>query len=45
MRLTPSIFYPSDSGIAFMAKRLEVRDLDWVVQAIRIQQTVGVDLL
>jgi tight adherence protein B len=24
-----------------MAKRLEVRDLDWVVQAIRIQQTVG----
>ncbi|MCU1451140.1 MAG: Flp pilus assembly protein TadB [Acidimicrobiales bacterium] len=24
-----------------MAKRLQVRDLDWVVQAIRIQQTVG----
>jgi tight adherence protein B len=24
-----------------MAKRLEIRDLDWVVQAIRIQQTVG----
>jgi tight adherence protein B len=24
-----------------MAQRLEIRDLDWVVQAIRIQQTVG----
>jgi tight adherence protein B len=24
-----------------MAKRLQLRDLDWVVQAIRIQQTVG----
>ena len=24
-----------------MAKRLDVRDVDWVVQAIRIQQTVG----
>ena len=24
-----------------MAERLEIRDLDWVVQAIRIQQTVG----
>ena len=24
-----------------MAKRLEIRDLEWVVQAIRIQQTVG----
>jgi tight adherence protein B len=24
-----------------MAQRLEVRDVDWVVQAIRIQQTVG----
>ncbi len=24
-----------------MAKRLEIRDLDWVVQAIRIQQQVG----
>lgn len=24
-----------------MAKRLQIRDLDWVVQAIRIQQTVG----
>ena len=24
-----------------MAERLDVRDVDWVVQAIRIQQTVG----
>ena len=24
-----------------MADRLKIRDLDWVVQAIRIQQTVG----
>jgi tight adherence protein B len=24
-----------------MAQRLQLRDLDWVVQAIRIQQTVG----
>ncbi|MEJ7765319.1 MAG: type II secretion system F family protein [Acidimicrobiales bacterium] len=24
-----------------MAKRLEIRDLEWIVQAIRIQQTVG----
>ncbi len=24
-----------------MAKRLDIRDVDWVVQAIRIQQTVG----
>ena len=24
-----------------MAKRLDIRDVEWVVQAIRIQQTVG----
>jgi tight adherence protein B len=24
-----------------MAARLQIRDLDWIVQAIRIQQTVG----
>jgi Flp pilus assembly protein TadB len=24
-----------------MATRLQIRDLDWIVQAIRIQQTVG----
>jgi tight adherence protein B len=28
-------------ALARMAQRLEIRDLDWVVQAIRIQQTVG----
>jgi len=28
-------------SLARMAERLELRDLDWVVQAIRIQQTVG----
>ena len=28
-------------ALARMAQRLELRDLDWVVQAIRIQQTVG----
>ncbi|HJV09396.1 MAG TPA: type II secretion system F family protein [Acidimicrobiales bacterium] len=32
---------PVVDSLARMAKRLEVRDLDWVVQAIRIQQTVG----
>ena len=32
---------PVVDALARMAKRLEVRDLDWVVQAIRIQQTVG----
>lgn len=32
---------PLVDSLARMAKRLEVRDLDWVVQAIRIQQTVG----
>jgi tight adherence protein B len=32
---------PLVDALARMAKRLEVRDLDWVVQAIRIQQTVG----
>jgi tight adherence protein B len=28
-------------SLARMADRLQIRDLDWVVQAIRIQQTVG----
>ena len=28
-------------GLARMAERLEMRDLDWVVQAVRIQNTVG----
>jgi tight adherence protein B len=28
-------------SLARMAQRLELRDLDWVVQAIRLQQTVG----
>jgi tight adherence protein B len=28
-------------SLARMAQRLQLRDLDWVVQAIRIQQTVG----
>lgn len=32
---------PVVDALARMAKRLEIRDLDWVVQAIRIQQTVG----
>ena len=32
---------PLVEALARMAKRLEVRDMDWVVQAIRIQQTVG----
>jgi tight adherence protein B len=32
---------PVVDALARMAKRLEVRDLDWVVQAIRIQQSVG----
>ena len=32
---------PLVDALARMAKRLEVRDMDWVVQAIRIQQTVG----
>jgi tight adherence protein B len=32
---------PVVDALSRMAKRLEVRDLDWVVQAIRIQQTVG----
>lgn len=29
------------SGLDRMAKRMQVRDLDWVVQAVRIQSTVG----
>ncbi len=32
---------PVVDALARMAKRLVIRDLDWVVQAIRIQQTVG----
>jgi tight adherence protein B len=32
---------PLVDALGRMAKRLEVRDMDWVVQAIRIQQTVG----
>jgi tight adherence protein B len=32
---------PLVDALARMAQRLEVRDVDWVVQAIRIQQTVG----
>jgi len=32
---------PVVDAMGRMAKRLEIRDLDWVVQAIRIQQTVG----
>ncbi len=32
---------PVIDALARMAKRLEIRDLDWVVQAVRIQQTVG----
>ena len=32
---------PVVDALARMAQRLDIRDLDWVVQAIRIQQTVG----
>jgi tight adherence protein B len=32
---------PVVEALARMADRLKIRDLDWVVQAIRIQQTVG----
>ena len=32
---------PLVDALARMAARMEIRDLDWVVQAIRIQQTVG----
>jgi len=32
---------PVVDALARMAERLDIRDLDWVVQAIRIQQTVG----
>jgi tight adherence protein B len=32
---------PLVDSLERMAKRLDVRDVDWVVQAIRIQQTVG----
>jgi tight adherence protein B len=32
---------PLVEALGRMARRLEIRDLDWVVQAIRIQQTVG----
>jgi len=32
---------PVVDALARMALRLEIRDLDWIVQAIRIQQTVG----
>ncbi len=32
---------PVVDALARMAQRLGIRDLDWVVQAIRIQQTVG----
>ncbi len=32
---------PLVDALARMAARLQLRDLDWVVQAIRIQQTVG----
>jgi tight adherence protein B len=32
---------PLVDALGRMAKRLDVRDMDWVVQAIRIQQTVG----
>ncbi|MDP1819653.1 MAG: type II secretion system F family protein [Acidimicrobiales bacterium] len=32
---------PLVDSLARMAERLEIRDVDWVVQAIRIQQTVG----
>ena len=32
---------PLVEALARMAQRLDIRDVDWVVQAIRIQQTVG----
>lgn len=32
---------PVADSLARMAHRLQIRDLDWVVQSIRIQQTVG----
>jgi tight adherence protein B len=32
---------PLVDSLERMAKRLDIRDVDWVVQAIRIQQTVG----
>ena len=32
---------PLVDALGRMAQRLEIRDVDWVVQAIRIQQTVG----
>jgi tight adherence protein B len=32
---------PVVDALGRMAQRLEIRDLDWVVQAIRIQQNVG----
>ena len=32
---------PVVDALGRMAERLQIRDLDWVVQAIRIQQTVG----
>jgi tight adherence protein B len=32
---------PVADALARMAHRLQIRDLDWVVQSIRIQQTVG----
>ena len=32
---------PVVEALGRMAERLDIRDLDWVVQAIRIQQTVG----
>jgi tight adherence protein B len=32
---------PLVDALARMAQRLDIRDVDWVVQAIRIQQTVG----
>jgi len=32
---------PLVDSLGRMAKRLDIRDVDWVVQAIRIQQTVG----
>jgi tight adherence protein B len=33
--------HPLVEALDHMAKRLDIRDVDWVVQAIRIQQTVG----
>src|SRR3546814_10604709 len=32
---------PLVDALERMARRLDIRDVDWVVQAIRIQQTVG----